>query len=245
MIDLTDRRLEAYTGDSYEFRRSLPIRYSTAHRRTTEPRNRGGDIVEICCGKNGVVRLLVADVSSKGLRSSEHERLLRTAFLLATLDAQSPAQTLRRLNAIALKSPEDAPTFASAFVGMILPGSELIYASAGHDPVLMLRGRRHEHLPPTGPVLNIFPDALYSQCHVPFDIVDRLAISTDGVVECFASGRTFRQFGTHGIAKALCTDAESMTQPHAESVLRATDAFCAGHYRDDATIVVIDRVPFF
>jgi sigma-B regulation protein RsbU (phosphoserine phosphatase) len=115
------------------------------------------------------------------------------------------------------------------------------YASAGHDIGLFVNGRRHRHMAPTGPVLGVMPDAVYTDCMEPFGPRDLLLLATDGFTECRNNAEGPRQFGTAGIARCVADEAVQTCASTSRAVARAADLFTGGHYRDDATLAAIAR----
>ena len=96
-----------------------------------------------------------------------------------------PASILGELRQIA--EAMTVGQFATATVGIIdADASRLVYASAGHPPVLMRRAESGEvrTLPNAGgPALGPFNDATYTQIDVPLEHGDILLMYTDGLIE--------------------------------------------------------------
>jgi sigma-B regulation protein RsbU (phosphoserine phosphatase) len=219
------------------------VRYTLAVRSGNNEALRGGDVFETYTNDRGETSIFLADVSSKGPLAVIHAEMLRETFQDAATLELRPRAILARLNRARLDLPNRGmnTTFASAFVASFDPAtSEIVYASAGHELALVFRGRAHQHLKPTGPIVGILPGATYEDCVVPFDSKDLLIVATDGVSESRSRLEAGREFGSSGIARALSGPRPSGCSA-AELVLRSADAFCGGDYRDDAMVASIAR----
>ena len=65
----------------------------------------------------------------------------------------------------------------------------LTFANAGHyAPILVRADGRVERLAAGGPVLGVFPDAVYRQHRIPIGPGDRLVLFTDGISEAQDAG---------------------------------------------------------
>jgi serine phosphatase RsbU (regulator of sigma subunit) len=225
-------------------RGSFAVRWSIAVRSGADVAQRGGDVFEAFVHGDGKTSLLLADVSSKGTLGVLHAEMLRNAFLDAARTSLRPRAIAARLNQIRLDTAASAlnTTFASAFVASFEAKSgELTYASAGHEPSILFRDHEHQHLMPTGPVAGIIPDALYEERAVPFGDRDLLVIATDGVTASRNAYEPSLEFGTTGVVKAMAYRTQRTGCSTAELVLRCSDSFSNGVYRDDATVVAIRR----
>jgi serine phosphatase RsbU (regulator of sigma subunit) len=205
---------------------------------------RGGDLFDSYVRPDGSCALLIADASSKGPLSIVHTEIMRRTFRLIASVERSPAQMLETLNALRFGSPPPyaSVTFASALIVAIEPRSATCrYASAGHDIGIIARGRAHQHLESTGPVLGIFDDAEYGEHVETFVHGDLLLVATDGFTECRDVSNRSRQFGTSGLVRALASDMAATCRAISQTVVRSADTFTGGRYRDDATLAVIAR----
>ncbi len=206
-------------------------------------RLRGGDLVDVHHERDGSACVLLADVSSKGVRSIAHVELLRTAFRRAARIERSPSTIVAALNRLRFASTHDDPeAFAAVFVARFGRATRtLSYASGGHDTALVFRGRTHRHLAQTGPVIGVMPDAAYGDGIVAFDDGDLLLVATDGFTECRRARRPSDQLGTSGIVHALRPEVRYVPHAVCAVVGAFADSFTGGAYRDDATLVAITR----
>ena len=217
---------------------------SVVSRSAADETIRGGDLVELVVRPDGSASMLVADLSSKGSLSFNHGDTLRQSFRRAALETESPAAILALLNVLRFTGPPHTAgvIFATAFVANIdqsLP--RLSYASAGHGPALLVAGRAHRHLLPTGPLLGVMSDASFTERREDFDHDALLVVVTDGFSECRNTALDSMQFGTSGVVRALAFDKVRSCRSAANTVARSADIFTGGRYHDDATVAVIAR----
>ncbi|MGD1065577.1 MAG: PP2C family protein-serine/threonine phosphatase [Vulcanimicrobiaceae bacterium] len=214
------------------------IAWAVASREASADELRGGDVVDVIEHADGSALLLLADLSSKGRPADDDAWLLTQAFRAVADDPRGPAWILRMLNRLrfgSAPSPFDV-TIAAAFVALVdRRSSSLTYAAAGHDLALIVDGDAHRHLDPTGPLLGVSADAIFSERVVRFADRDVLVVATDGFTEC--RNRLDRElFGSRGVAAAARTRAGDTPLTICERIARAADRFCGEHYRDDATV---------
>lgn len=217
------------------------MRCALAQRSAYDPLHRGGDALATYTSASGDTTILVADASAKGRIGETHADALRSGFLASAPLGATPRDILRQLNRtfFGVTCEDTEITFASAFIARVTHGRSITYACAGHDSALLFRGRDHEHLSPTGPILGIRPEVTYEERTLRLNRNDVVVVPTDGVTESCNAFAHARQFGTTGIARAM-RDADLRDGCSvAEHILRACDAFCSKRYRDDASIAIL------
>lgn len=215
-------------------------------RSAADAARRGGDVFCTVGRANGSTAVLLADVSSKGSLALLHAEIMRRAFKRAAALERTPSAVLGELNAIRFEIPgrSVSVTFASAIVAVLDPCLRFVrYASAGHDIGVIVHGRAHRHLVPTGPVLGVIDDAIYTDCIEPFAGADLLVLATDGFTECRSTGDRARQFGTSGLVRALTARKGLSCHAAARAVAQGADLFTGRVYVDDATVAVMAHGP--
>jgi sigma-B regulation protein RsbU (phosphoserine phosphatase) len=223
---------------------SRAVAVSVETRTAPDPRLRGGDVFDTHQRADGSTSILLADLSSKGSLGIAHAEMLRHAFRRIARTERCPSYMMAELDRLPFNGSavRSYVTFAAAVIVTIGRATEsLCYASAGHDTALIVQGRRHAHLAPTGPVLGVLPDARFADCHVAFGTADLLVLATDGFTECRDETSSSRQFGTTGIVRALGSAPQQSHRSACRAIALQTDVFTGGRYRDDATLAVIAR----
>jgi len=161
--------------------------------RNSMARQVGGDYYEFYNFDADRYGLLVADVSGKGVPAALLMTMLKGVITGLPVEQLSPGETLVRLNA-AMHNEELSDKFVTmAYIICDASRNTLTYASAGHEPLLLLRaGGELESLRSLDLPLGLFPDQTFQSATVPFRPGDVVALYTDGVVEArHGSGEFF------------------------------------------------------
>ncbi len=154
----------------------------------------GGDYYDFFEISEDVVDVVIADVSGKGAAAALLMPSLAVALRLRARELSGPAAIIKDLDGV-LKEITNPATFVTIFYARFHPRSRLLeYASGGHNPPLLLRGRTGEAmlLEEAGPVIGILPGAEFPQASLALETGDVLTLFTDGVTEQEdASGEEF------------------------------------------------------
>jgi serine phosphatase RsbU (regulator of sigma subunit) len=224
--------------------KGLPELAGYALRATTLPsRTVSGDFYKV------VVRperreclFMVVDVAGKGLTAA-----LLTASLEALsagpIDAGlSPGELCVSLSRhLHLRTPPER--FATAFVGVIeLETGVLRYASAGHDPTLVLRrSGPWQRLGATGIPLGLMESTEYSTEETTLGLGDSLLVCTDGFTE--ATDAADQEYGVARLVDVATAHAQGMADDLVAAIERNLDAFVGDRpYADDRTLLLVKRL---
>jgi serine phosphatase RsbU (regulator of sigma subunit) len=119
-------------------------------------------------------------------------------------------------------------------------GAQILLASAGHPPPLVLRaGGVVEAVPAGGTLLGVIRDVVHSDVSVRLYPGDALLCFTDGVTEGRRAGV---MFGDDGLAEALGSCAGLDADAIAERVTQTALDYQGGRTQDDLALLVL-RVP--
>lgn len=166
----------------------------------------GGDFYDVFELPNRRLGLFIADVSDKGVPAALFMALTRTLVRAVVYDILSPAEALRRVNALILPDNEQEMFVTAVYAVLDLESGRLTYANAGHNPPLWRNqsGTTLESLERTGPALGILSDFSMQERTIEMKPGDCLLLYTDGLSEAFSpSGDLFgverlcRHFQTH------------------------------------------------
>jgi sigma-B regulation protein RsbU (phosphoserine phosphatase) len=113
----------------------------------------------------------------------------------------------------------------------------LTYENAGHTPGLLMRASGGvDSLAGGGAVLGALPDWVYQDHTVQLGHGDKLVLSTDGITE--AENTQLEEFGEQRLIEvALARELSALDTQRA--IMQRVTAFCAGDFRDDATLLVL------
>ncbi|MCP3859400.1 MAG: serine/threonine-protein phosphatase, partial [Phycisphaeraceae bacterium] len=185
------------------------------------------------------VAIVIADVSGKGIAAS-----LLTGYVDALFNAYlgegfGPREIFNRVSPqMNLKTPVEQ--FATAFLGIYTVATgALHYASAGHDPTILVRSSGEvDLLDPTGMPLGLMPEAVYTASEATIEPGDTLVLYTDGITE--AARPDDEMFERERLIDVCREHRGEPPEELAASIDAAVDAFVEGvPYHDDRTLMVL------
>ena len=154
----------------------------------------GGDFYDIFKLNDGRLGLVIADVSDKGMPAALYMTVTRTLIRANIQNNRSPTAVLEKVNRQLLLSAPHGMFITAIYAIIALETGEMVYANAGHNRPLLLRGATHqvETLMKGGTALGVL-EKIHLQDHtVALEPGDILTFYTDGVTESFSpSGEAF------------------------------------------------------
>jgi phosphoserine phosphatase RsbU/P len=203
----------------------------------------GGDLYDLfpVRGRTERIGLLIADVTGKGIPAALLMADARALLHAATDNADTPGDALRRVNRILVTERPTSLFVTAALHVLDTSTGELRYASAGHEPSLLLRaGRGIEDLVGDGPLLGAFADATYEERTTTLAAGDVLVAYTDGVTD--ARGLDGGFFGEDRLREVIERADTSEPEALATAIVEAVRSHRAGAEAfDDLTLLVAAR----
>ena len=201
----------------------------------------GGDFYDIFEVREGLMGVVVADVSGKGIPAAFFMLISRTMLRTVAREGGGPAETLSRLNNL-LAAENEQSMFVTVFYAEIDLATGLVtYCSGGHNPPFVTRAQGGVDMvdPTVGIALAMFPDMAFSDKTLTLRPGDTLFMYTDGVNEAFAVDQ--RMYGTDRLQEILVREGPPTSAASALSrVLTDLGSFTAGaDQSDDITAVVV------
>jgi len=156
-----------------------------------------GDFYDAFLLPDGCLACVVGDVCGKGVGAALFMSLFRSLIrATATTDAFGggipvlrPDERLRHVvtftNQYVAETHDNDNMFATLFLGIIEPQTgRMVYANCGNEPPLVLDATGKVFaLPPTGPVLGVFADAVFGVAEIDLPESSLLLSFTDGIVD--------------------------------------------------------------
>ncbi len=134
--------------------------------------------------------------------------------------------------------------FVTAFYAVLsLQTGQLVYASAGHNPPLLLRPRtgEEEWLRTEGMVLGVLEGIHLGERIVALELGDVLVFYTDGVTEAFSPGGDI--YGEGRLQAAIEAAADTPAQAMLEAICASVSDFVGDNPpSDDLTLMVLRRL---
>ncbi|MEU0542086.1 SpoIIE family protein phosphatase [Nocardia sp. NPDC005978] len=162
----------------------LPPDFAVRYQPATRPLQVGGDWYDVVDLDDGRIALVVGDCVGHGLAAATVMGQLRSACRALLLEHPQPARTLTALDRFAARLPGAKCT--TVFCGVLDPDTgELVYASAGHPPPILMHAdgvtthlRQARSLP-----LGVRPEHSRSEAGIRLTARSTLLLYTDGLVE--------------------------------------------------------------
>ena len=205
----------------------------------------GGDFYDFFMIDDDHLVVLMADVSGKGVPAALFMMTVRTMLKDAAKAGISPASVLEYVNAeICENNPEDM--FVTVWMGILeLSTGELIWADAGHDPLIACQDGVWKLLPKGGGIALGFLEPEFLEDNPPFrDHVlyltpgDAVFQYTDGVTEAMTT--ELEQFGYDRLVAALNSCPTAGPETLLSHVREQLDAFVQGADQfDDITMLAL------
>jgi len=206
---------------------------------STAAREVGGDFFDYVRLGDESLGAAIGDVSGKGLAAALLTLQSRNVIHDFARNKLSPADVLRKANSMIYDDYSRAEMFLSVFYAVVdLPSRLLRYASAGHNPPLLLKADGTcSLLNSTGSLLGIFSDLVIDEEAVDLATGDVLALYTDGVSE--AKSGSGPQYGCERLTERLREFCHLPAPVIANRILQDVASHTGCIHFDDATLVII------
>ena len=154
---------------------------------------------------------------------------------------RSPAAVLDELNQQFQMDPTIAQYFTMFYAAIDMSVGELVYASAGHPPALLVAADGHtERLNATGVPVGVVSSGAYRQNRLWLAPGERLFIYTDGLIE--AEDTHGRPVGVEGVEARATETAASPLAEAVDAIMARYGGGSAEQATDDLTLLAIERV---
>lgn len=184
----------------------------------------------------------IADVTGKGLTAALMMAFTRAVLRAAAYNATGPGDALARTNRVLVR---DARTglLVTALVGVVdATTGRIEYASAGHEPALLVRGGEPVELPAGGTIVGLVDGPAEPDQAIDLRPGDVLLTYTDGVTDAAATDR--RRFGADRLQDVIRDLGGASANELVAGILAAVDEWAAGvEQADDITLLAIRRLP--
>jgi sigma-B regulation protein RsbU (phosphoserine phosphatase) len=197
----------------------------------------GGDYFDVIQLDKDRVGICVGDVAGKGITAALLMANLQASFRAFATAEASPQVVCTKLNKF-LCANTASGKFVTFFYAVLDSSTRtLTYENAGHSPgLLLLSSGTTETLRGGGAVLGALPDWAYQDYTLQLQRGDLLLLSTDGITE--AENAQLEEFGDERLLEAARARNGSALEIQRD-IMQQVTAFCAGNFRDDATLLVL------
>jgi len=203
----------------------------------------GGDFYDFVILDDRRILAIVADVAGHGVPAALIASMVKVAFASQASRANDPARVLTEMNRALGSGPESH--FVTAGCLFVDTGKrEMIYAGAGHPPLLLWRRsqKRILEFANNGLLLGPFPEAEYENASFGLELGDRLVMYTDGITEATNPAGDF--FGEERLKEYLSANEDLAAGRFADAFLTNLSAWSGRRTgappEDDLTLLVMD-----
>jgi sigma-B regulation protein RsbU (phosphoserine phosphatase) len=200
----------------------------------------GGDYYDFFQISEDVVDVVIADVSGKGAAASLLMPSLALALRTRARELSGPAAIVKDLD-VSLKQITNGAMFVTIFYARLHATSRTLeYASGGHNPPLLIRGRTGDFslLEEAGPIVGILPQAEFSNTVVSLELGDVLTLFTDGVTE--QEDERGEEFSLERLKSVVLSKQNESATALVTEIADAVSAYAgAQEQADDLTVVVV------
>jgi len=197
----------------------------------------GGDFYDLYV-VDGRIRAVIGDVCGKGPSAGATGAFTRQVARSLGVEARTPADVLRRINAVVARGRGDDRAYITALCACFRregDGMRLDVAAAGHPPAMVLRASGEvEAVGRPGTPIGPFHDIEVEDDGVDLLPGDTVLLYTDGVTEARAGGGRLEQ---EGLTALVGAHAGASPQELVDGVREALAA--GGLPRDDIALVAI------
>ena len=216
------------------------LSYDVAYRHAA--RTIGGDIVDVFHYDSGAAAFSVADIAGKGTQAAVSAAMVKYGLRATISQGFTAEAVLRALDRLMLENNafEGSDCFASVFLAIIdAERRALTYASAGHEPVVIVEGGAIRVLAPTAPLVGVFDDQhhLFRQRLIELEPGATIVAATDGVTE--ARSRTGEFYGMERFVALIARCAREPVSSIPGILIAAVEEFSDGHITDDIGLFAV------
>ena len=201
----------------------------------------GGDYYDYLCHDNGLLDLVIADVSGHNVGAALIMSEARTMIRSRSGKFSKPDELLRELNQFLYEDLTKAELFITLFYLQYQPGTRVVeYASAGHSPTLLWQAAQSQclRLDPEGLIVGVKKDFIYEKDSYKLASGDVMVLYTDGLIE--AENDNNELFGEKRLIDLLREYHHMHPQELINYIVDQVRLF-TGHqnFKDDVSIIVL------
>jgi serine phosphatase RsbU (regulator of sigma subunit)/anti-sigma regulatory factor (Ser/Thr protein kinase) len=199
----------------------------------------GGDFYDFIELPDGLIGLVVGDVTDKGVPAAMVMAATRSVLRAAAQRLLEPGAVLRRVNET-LYSEIPPNMFVTCLYGVLDPVTGVLrYANAGHNLPIVHRAGVVSELRATGMPLGLMPGMDYDEKEATLAPGSSVLLYSDGLTEAHDSGR--EMFGTPRVRERLTAGRvpDDLIADLVDQLDRFTGA--DAEQEDDITLVALER----
>jgi sigma-B regulation protein RsbU (phosphoserine phosphatase) len=201
----------------------------------------GGDFFDFYPFGAEMLGLAIGDASGHGLPAALLVRDVVTGLRMGLEKELKVSHVFEKLNRVIHRSNLSS-RFVSVFYGELDNDGNLVYVNAGHQPPLVFSGDKAYELTKGGTVIGPLPEIRFKRGIARLLPEDVLVMCTDGILERRGDAGEF--FGEDALKRIVKRFRKAGAQEILDQIFVKSFEFGqGGPWEDDATIVVVRRLP--
>jgi len=201
----------------------------------------GGDYYDYLLREDGVLDLVIADVSGHSVGAAFIMTETRTFIQAKAQDLSTSTEIVSSLNEFLYEDLTRTELFITLFYAKYNPRThQLAYASAGHNPPLLWRAQtgKCERLDAEGLILGVMAKTSFEEKYAQLYPGDMLLLYTDGITEAESPDGAF--FGEEQLCALLQEHSSLPPQELLETLLSQARLFTGTkNFNDDISLVLM------
>jgi sigma-B regulation protein RsbU (phosphoserine phosphatase) len=201
----------------------------------------GGDFYDVFLNTPDRPVMMIGDAAGKGLKAAMFITQTHGLARATTLKKSTPQSVLKAVNSSMISLGRPSSEFVTMFYTELdCSTGRLLYASAGHNPPILMQDKTIKQLKLGGTPLGLFENADYELHDVDLTANDTVVMYTDGVTE--AMNDQWEQFGTERLEAIVKQHSKIPSQELAKRIIEAVRQFTSGAAQsDDITLLILRR----
>ena len=199
----------------------------------------GGDFFDFIPAAGESLIVSVGDVCGTGMGAAIMMAGLQAYLRVLTVERRADlSSVVHELNRITCDLAPDHFYVTLFYAAIDAAGRQIRYISAGHEPALLMRGRKVVRLESTGTVLGLSSRSVFKVRTVAFELGDVLIAHTDGITDAMnTEDRDLHEMGLSDLVRrcAGCSASDLVAAIMDSAARFANPAWPA----DDRTVVVV------
>jgi serine phosphatase RsbU (regulator of sigma subunit) len=203
----------------------------------------GGDYYDVIGLPDGNTLAFVADVSGKGIPAALHMSGLRSLLRSQAQLGKGPSELLETINRFLTDDGTEGSFITACCLVFSQDGKEVSLATAGHEPILYMKGgERFESLEiGEGLPLGLRANEVYLEKSFDLEEGDLLLLYSDGAIDARSEER--ERFGSDRLKVSLTEKCEEPVEELLGGILEDLDSFRGKEpWADDLTLLAFKCV---
>lgn len=198
-----------------------------------------GDLIDFVETEKGKFKLIIADVSGKGLDAALFTTKLQASIRTLIYDYESK-ELIKKVNSIFYREKLKSVFASLIYIEVVQDNGNIKFVNAGHIPPAVMRANGIDEFPKGNAALGLLPDADYTENELELQKGDFFIVYSDGVTE--ATNESGNMFGKERFFSLLNRNKDISVNELGEIILKEINQFMdEGLSTDDLSLIILKR----